>query len=163
MQAVAAVGITRISLIAVVGVILMALVSGAFIYGQMVGASGADSSTSNQSTVTSTSPSSASSSNLTITGKVTIVICKEPAIVNGSQCNGPPDLYSSRQLILTPAPGSSVSLALAQDGSFVGQFPAGSYQIGITPCDFLGCSLPKPMSIVVAADHDSNYSICFNC
>jgi hypothetical protein len=163
MKAVAATGKTTISLVAVVGVALVALLSGALIYGQTVGVSSVASSTSTQSSVTSSSSPSAPSSNLTITGKVMIVICKEPVIVNASQCNGPPDVYSSRQLTLTPAPGSSFDLALAQDGSFVGQVPAGNYQVGITPCDFLGCSLPKPMNITVAADLDRNYSICFNC
>ncbi|MDA4118094.1 MAG: hypothetical protein OK455_07100 [Thaumarchaeota archaeon] len=126
---------------------------------------------SSQSSIVSTSVSSSISSStsngpgegLTITGKVTIVLCPEPAIVNASQCNGSPDLYSSRMLVLTSGQGSPAMIALNADGSFTAVVPAGTYQVSIKSCDFSGCNLPIPGSIVVATSQGGDYSICFNC
>lgn len=154
---------TTTSLLSVIGVALVGLLSGAIIYGQMIGGSGSGSSITSASSVASSSVSSTPEPTLMITGKVAIVLCKEPAIINASQCKGPPDMYSSRQLVLTTAFDISYNLQLNSDGSFTGQVPAATYQISITSCDFLGCNLPKPITIAVAADQDRNYSICFNC
>ena len=78
----------------------------------------------------------------TIVGKV--LLFSEPAVVNSSACKAPPEMYSSRQLVLTSSTGTVVSLPLNQDGAFVGQLPAGSYQVAISNCNFLGCNLPMP-------------------
>jgi hypothetical protein len=99
----------------------------------------------------------------TIVGKVSIVLCPEPAVVNSSACKAPPEMYSTRQLVLTSSTGSVVSLPLNPDGTFVGQVPPGSYQVGISNCNFLGCNLPVPATISVAMNATSAYSICFNC
>jgi hypothetical protein len=140
-------------------VITVAIVAGAVLYVQPLGPAGASSSSS---TTLSTS-TSGSSQDLAIAGKVSVVICKEPAIMNASACNPPPDFYSSRQLVLTQSPSNPFSLPLNSDGSFTGRVPAGTYQVSITQCDFLGCNLPRPGNITVAASQDRNYSICFNC
>ena len=99
----------------------------------------------------------------TIVGKVSIVLCPEPAVVNSSACKAPPEMYSTRQLVLTSSTGTVVSLPLNPDGAFVGELPPGSYQVAISNCNFLGCDLPMPATISVATNSTSSYSVCFNC
>src|SRR5438046_998095 len=99
----------------------------------------------------------------TIVGRVSIVRCPEPAVVNSSACKAPPEMYSTRQLVLTSSTGSVVSLPLNPDGTFAGQLPTGSYQVAISSCNFLGCDLPVPATISVATNSTSSYSVCFNC
>src|SRR2546427_78993 len=68
----------------------------------------------------------------TVVGKLSIVLCPEPAVVNSSACKAPPEMYSTRQLVLTSSTGTVVSLPLNPDGTFVGQLPPGSYQVAIS-------------------------------
>jgi hypothetical protein len=173
---------TPVRLFAVLVVALTLVVTTAFFYVQAPGSNVTGGSTSalpNNSSIQSSTVSmsfsssvlssiSSSTSNgpnegLTITGKVTIVLCPEPAIVNASQCKGAPDLYSSRMLVLTSGEGSPAMIALNTDGSFTAVVPAGTYQVSIESCDFSGCNLPIPGSIVVATSQGGDYSICFNC
>ena len=82
----------------------------------------------------------------TIIGKVSIgPLCPvEP-------CPGPQtDPYSSRKVVLTPESGGSpIYLDLDSAGNFSGNIMAGTYEVTITDCDFLGCrySLPKIVTI----------------
>ena len=99
----------------------------------------------------------------TIVGKVSIVLCPEPAVVNSSACKAPPGMYSTRQLVLTSSTGTVVALPLNPDGTFIGQLPPGAYQVAISNCNFLGCNLPVPATISVATNSTSSYYVCFNC
>ena len=99
----------------------------------------------------------------TIVGKVSIVLCPEPAVVNSTACKTPPEMYSTRQLVLTSSTGTAVSLPLDPDGTFAGQLPPGAYHVAISNCNFLGCNLPVPATISVATNSTSSYYVCFNC
>ena len=99
----------------------------------------------------------------TIVGKVSIVLCPEPAVANSSACKTPPEMYSTRELVLTSSTGTVVSFPLNPDGTFVGQLQPGSYQVAISNCNFLGCNLPVPATISVATNSTASYSVCFNC
>jgi hypothetical protein len=96
-----------------------------------------------------------------IAGKVTIVLCPEPAVVNASFCQVPADMYSARQLVLTPSSGAPVAIPLNPDGTFTAQVPSGSYQVSISNCNFLGCDRPYPSSISVVTS--MTVTVCFNC
>jgi hypothetical protein len=95
-------------------------------------------------------------------GKVTIVLCPEPAVVNASLCKVPPDMYSTRQLVLTASSGGVVNIPLNPDGTFTAQIPTGTYQVSISNCNFLGCDLPSPSSISLSAS-TTTVTVCFNC
>jgi hypothetical protein len=97
-----------------------------------------------------------------ISGKVTIVLCPEPAVVNASLCKVPPDMYSTRQLVLTASSGGVVNIPLNPDGTFTAQIPTGTYQVSISNCNFLGCDLPSPSSISLSAS-TTTVTVCFNC
>src|SRR6266480_3861377 len=97
-----------------------------------------------------------------VVGKVSIVLCPEPAVVNASSCKVPPDMYSTRQLVLTASGGGVVNIPLNPDGTFTAQVPAGSYQVSISNCNFLGCDLPTPSSISVVTS-TTTVTVCFNC
>ena len=99
----------------------------------------------------------------TIVGRVSIVLCPEPAVVNSSACKAPPGMYSTRQLVLTSSTGTVVALPLNLNGTFVGQLPPGSYHVAISNCNFLGCDRPLPATISVATNSTSSYYVCFNC
>src|SRR5712692_7541025 len=99
----------------------------------------------------------------TIVGKVSIVLCPEPAILNSSACKAPPEMYSTRELVLTSSTGTALSLPLNPDGTFVGQLPPGSYQVAISNCNFLGCNFPRPATISVMTNTTTSISVCFNC
>jgi hypothetical protein len=97
-----------------------------------------------------------------ITGKVTIVLCPEPAVVNATSCQVTPDMYSTRQLVLTASGGGVVDIPLNSDGTFTTQVPPGSYQVSISNCNFLGCNLPTPSSISLVTS-TTTVEVCFNC
>jgi len=97
-----------------------------------------------------------------VTGKVTIVLCPEPAVVNPSSCQVTPDMYSTRQLVLTASDGGVANVSLNQDGTFTAQLPPGSYRVSISNCNFLGCDLPTPSSISVVTS-TTTVTVCFNC
>jgi hypothetical protein len=99
----------------------------------------------------------------TVIGKVTIVLCPEPAVVNPSSCQPPSTMYSTRQLVLTSSSGIVVNVPLNPDGTFTAQVPTGAYQVSISSCDFLGCDLPTPSSISIVTTSTSSLSVCFNC
>ena len=127
--------------------------------------------TTETTTVTVTSTSGKTSQTLLIAtqtglgvvvGKVTIVLCPEPAVVNVSSCQVPRDMYSTRQLVLTASSGGAVNIPLNPDGTFTAQIPPGSYQVSISNCDFLGCDLPTPSSISLVTS-STTVTVCFNC
>jgi len=97
-----------------------------------------------------------------ITGKITIVLCPEPAVVNATSCQVPPDMYSTRQLVLTASSGGVVDIPLNSDGTFAAQVPSGAYQVSISNCNFLGCDLPTPASISVETS-TTTVAVCFDC
>jgi hypothetical protein len=97
-----------------------------------------------------------------VVGKVTIVLCPEPAVVNATSCQVTPDMYSTRQLVLTASGGGVVNIPLNPDGTFSAQVPPGSYQVSISSCNFLGCNLPTPSSISLVTS-TTTVSVCFNC
>ena len=99
----------------------------------------------------------------TIVGEVSIVLCPEPAVVNSSACKAPPEMYSTRQLLLTSSSGSVFNLPLKSDGTFAGELPPGLYQVAISNCNFLGCNLPMPATISVVTNSTSSHFVCFNC
>ena len=99
----------------------------------------------------------------TIVGKVSIVLCPEPAVMNSTACKAPLEMYSTRQLVLTSSTGTVVALPLNLNGTFVGQLPPGSYHVAISNCNFLGCDRPLPATISVATNSTSSYYVCFNC
>jgi hypothetical protein len=98
----------------------------------------------------------------TITGKVSIVLCPEPAVVNPSSCQTPSTMYSTRQLVLA-SPTFVANILLNPDGTFTAQVPPGTYQVSISKCDFLGCDRSTPSSISIVTTPSSSFSICFNC
>ena|SRR5437879_3287918 len=109
------------------------------------------------------SPTFAPTNGVTIVGKISIVLCPEPAVVNSSACQAPPQMYSTRQLVLTSPTGSVFNLPLNSDGTFAGKLPPGQYQVAISNCNFLGCNLPMPATISVVTNSTSSYFVCFNC
>jgi hypothetical protein len=99
---------------------------------------------------------------VTIMGKVSIVLCPEPAVVNPSSCQPPSTMYSTRQLVLASS-SFVANIPLNPDGTFTAQVPPGTYQASISKCDFLGCDRPTPSSISVVSTSTSSVSVCFNC
>jgi hypothetical protein len=99
----------------------------------------------------------------TIMGKVSIILCPEPAVVNPASCQPPSTMYSTRQLVLTSSSGVVVNVPLNPDGTFTMQVAPGAYQVSISKCDFLGCDRPTPTSISVVTTATSSLSVCFNC
>jgi len=80
-----------------------------------------------------------------IAGKVTIgPLCPvEPCT------NPPPEIYSSRQLVLQPDSGNSRFVPLNPDGTFQATMPAGTYTVNMTDCSFLGCTYSMPITITI--------------
>jgi len=61
----------------------------------------------------------------------------------------PPGTYSSRSLILKPWLGKTVYVPLDEDGFFHAEVNAGSYQVTLSNCTFLGCSSSLPRTVEV--------------
>ena len=61
-------------------------------------------------------------------------------------CTEPPDVYSSRELLLSKEGGEPIRVPLESDGSFEAMIPVGSYTVEVTNCEFLGCSFALPLS-----------------
>ena len=84
----------------------------------------------------------------TLTGKVNIgPLCPvEP-------CPAPvSNPYISRQIILTPKNGKTpFYLKIDKDGGFNDDIPAGSYELTLSDCVFMGCRYALPKIVVVEA------------
>lgn len=63
--------------------------------------------------------------------------------------NPPPDIYSSRQLILHPQYGQQILIPLRADGSFQAKVRAGTYTVDLTNCTFLGCKNSLPLTVTI--------------
>jgi hypothetical protein len=61
----------------------------------------------------------------------------------------PPGTYSSRSIILKPWLGKTMYVPLDEDGVFHAEVKAGSYQVTLSDCVFLGCASSLPRTVVV--------------
>jgi hypothetical protein len=61
----------------------------------------------------------------------------------------PPDIYSSREVILQPEVGNPVHVKLSLLGIFQAKVDAGTYTVDLTDCTFLGCERTLPTTIIV--------------
>lgn len=84
-----------------------------------------------------------------LTGKVAIgPLCPvEPCRADSS------GVYLSRRITLTLPGGTSpvIMITLAADGSFYATVPAGTYQMNLTNCTYLGCSRVVPRTVTIAS------------
>jgi hypothetical protein len=71
----------------------------------------------------------------------------------------PPGTYSSRSLILTPSWGDAIHIPLNEEGFFSAEVKAGSYQVTISDCVFLGCRSALPRTVVIRSGEKTNISI----
>ena len=90
-----------------------------------------------------------------LTGRVTIgPLCPvEPC------ANPAPDVYSSRELLLTRDGEAPVVLPLADDGSFQALIPTGIYSVELSDCVFLGCGLSLPVVVTVTDGETATLAI----
>jgi hypothetical protein len=82
-----------------------------------------------------------------IEGKVTIGPFSPVESSSGSTV--PPGTYSSRSIVLKPWLGETIYVPLNEDGFFHAEVKAGSYQVTLSDCVFLGCSSSLPRDVVV--------------
>ncbi|HEX9913833.1 MAG TPA: hypothetical protein VGB32_02855 [Candidatus Bathyarchaeia archaeon] len=61
----------------------------------------------------------------------------------------PPGTYSSRSILLKPWLGKTIYIPLDEDGFFHAEVYAGSYQVTLSNCTFLGCSSALPRTVEV--------------
>lgn len=61
----------------------------------------------------------------------------------------PVDTYSSRELLLRQQGNEPIRIRLGSDGSYSAVLPAGTYQVDLTDCNFLGCSRVFPKGVTV--------------
>ena len=61
----------------------------------------------------------------------------------------PPGTYSSRSIVLKPWLGETIYVPLNEDGFFHAEAKAGTYQVTLSDCVFLGCSSSLPRTVVV--------------
>jgi len=62
------------------------------------------------------------------------------------------DLYSSRHLALKSQGRTDISIPLKSDGSFSVQVPAGTYQVTLSDCTFMGCKYILPRTVKIEAN-----------
>lgn len=70
-----------------------------------------------------------------------------------------PDPYSSRKVVLTPTIGKSINLDLDSSGNFSGAIPAGTYELTITNCEFLGCRYSLPKTVLIEANQTTRIDV----
>jgi hypothetical protein len=64
--------------------------------------------------------------------------------------NPPPDVYSSRQLLLISPIDEIIRIPLDREGRFRAEVPARQYTVDLTECNFLGCAQSLPTTVTVA-------------
>jgi len=69
-----------------------------------------------------------------------------------SGCPPPPGTYTSRKIILKPSFGNSIFISLNETGYFQARVRAGTYEVNLTNCTFLGCKNALPMTTLIKPD-----------
>ncbi len=69
-----------------------------------------------------------------------------------SGCPPPPGTYASRRMILKPSLGNRIFIPLNETGHFQASVKAGTYEVNLTNCTFLGCGNALPRSVVIKPD-----------
>lgn len=92
-------------------------------------------------------PTSSATGTGTLVGKVTVgPMCPVEL------CPTTLDLFSSKQIILQ-AGGKTIRIKnLATDGSFSASVPAGTYQLSLSSCEWLGCREALPKTVTIQAN-----------
>ena len=83
----------------------------------------------------------------TIEGRVTIGPWTPVEPVGGS--HPPPEVYTSRRIILEGTLLPRVEIPMNGTGYFTAEVRAGTYSLTMSNCTFLGCSRVLPMTITV--------------
>ncbi len=67
-----------------------------------------------------------------------------------SGCPVPTGVYSSREVVIQPVVGGSITVRLNDTGGFSATLAPGTYSLTLTNCTFVGCSsaLPKEVTIL---------------
>ena len=66
-----------------------------------------------------------------------------------SGCPPPPGTYTSRKIFLKSSFGNSIFISLNETGYFQARVKAGTYEVDLTNCTFLGCENALPMTIAI--------------
>jgi hypothetical protein len=67
-------------------------------------------------------------------------------------CPVPTSTYTSREIVLRPAQGSTITIPLNGTGGFSARVGVGTYSLTITNCTFAGCSSALPKTVIVLPD-----------
>jgi hypothetical protein len=83
----------------------------------------------------------------TVTGKVSIgPLCPvEP-------CTNPNNPYTGLTVVISDAGAVVRSVDVTDDGSYSANVPAGTYDVDLQPCEWLGCRSSLPERVTVKAD-----------
>lgn len=75
-------------------------------------------------------------------------------------CSNPiDDIYSSREIVLTPEIGNIIRIKISSNGYFQAKVNSGIYEVNITDCDFLGCSNSLPITVKIENNLTLNLNI----
>ncbi len=102
-------------------------------------------------------PSSGSKVEGTLTGKVSIgPLCPVESIDH--PCTRP-GFYASHQITLSAFLKKTIYINLQEDGSFSAQVPAGTYELNLTECTFMGCSRVLPQTVTIKSNQATEVNL----
>ena len=59
------------------------------------------------------------------------------------------NIYTSKAVVLQPLLGSSIYISLKYDGGYHASVPAGTYNMNLTNCTYIGCARVLPKSVKI--------------